>query len=64
MNIQHNISLSTLTTMRLGGEAAQLVEIHSPDEARQAVLYAQQHSLAWYVLGGKVESFMVTAVMM
>lgn len=51
MNIQHNISLSTLTTMRLGGEAAQLVEIHSPDEARQAVLYAQQHGLAWYVLG-------------
>ena len=52
MNIQHKTSLSALTTMGLGGDAAQLVEVYSPDDVRQAVAYARQHALPWYVLGG------------
>ena len=52
MNIQYKASLSTLTTMGLGGDAAQLVEVRSPDDVRQAVAYARQHKLPWYVLGG------------
>ena len=52
MNIQHKTFLSALTTMGLGGDAAQLVEVYSPDDVRQAVAYARQHKLPWYVLGG------------
>ena len=52
MNLQQNISLSTLTTMRLGGKAAYVTEIHTPAEAQTAVHYAREHDLPWYVIGG------------
>ena len=52
MDIRRNISLRNLTTMKLGGNAAQMVEIYSADDARQAINYARQNNLRWYVLGG------------
>ena len=52
MDIQHNISLAKLTTMQLGGAARQLIAVHSRAEVAEAIRYAHEHDLAWYVLGG------------
>ena len=51
MKIQENIPLSTITTMRLGGPADYLVDIESPDEAVEAVGFAEEKNLPIYFLG-------------
>jgi len=51
MNYQENISLSTLTTMRLGGVAKYVVEITTQDDLLKVIAFARQHNLPWFVLG-------------
>lgn len=45
-------TLAALTTLRVGGPAARLVEATSTDELVDAVLEAQAHDDEWLVLGG------------
>ncbi|RZS55129.1 UDP-N-acetylmuramate dehydrogenase [Microcella putealis] len=45
-------TLAALTTLRVGGPAARLVEATSADELVDAVLEAQAHDDEWLVLGG------------
>ncbi len=52
MQIQENIPLAPLTTLRVGGPARYFVEAHSIAEVRDAVLYARDHNLQLFVLGG------------
>lgn len=52
MNIQQDISLKNLTTMQLGGVARQVVEVKTRADVAEAVRYAREHNLQWYVLGG------------
>lgn len=44
-------SFKTLTTFRSGGNARYVVECESEEEVREAVRFAKEHSLPWYVLG-------------
>lgn len=52
MNVQTNIPLSQLTTMRLGGNANYVVDTTTPDELRQAYLNAKQIAQPTYIIGG------------
>ena len=52
MNVQTNIPLSQLTTMRIGGNASYVIDVTTPDELRQAYLSAKQLNLPTYIIGG------------
>lgn len=52
MNVQENISLSQYSTMRLGGNARYLLEVHSRDELKEAISWANEHGVAIIVIGG------------
>lgn len=51
MNIAHTVSLASHSTMRLGGTADFLVEVHTRDALQQAVRWAQEHQAAVIVIG-------------
>jgi UDP-N-acetylmuramate dehydrogenase len=52
MQYLENIPLSTLTTMRLGGLARYVVEITATEDLKQAIQFAENRGLPWFVLGG------------
>lgn len=52
MKILPNIPLQNFSTMRLGGTAAYLVEIHSRDELSEAFRWAQSQNLPMLMIGG------------
>lgn len=52
MQIQNDISLSTLTTMRLGGIAHEVATITSKKELEEIIAYAQDQQKAFFVIGG------------
>lgn len=52
MKVQTNIPLSTLTTMKLGGNASYVVEVTNHDEVRQAYQNAKKMGKPVYVIGG------------
>lgn len=52
MNVQTNIPLSTLTTMKLGGAANYVVEVTSPEELQQAYKDARADRQPTYIIGG------------
>lgn len=52
MQIQNNIPLSTLTTMRLGGLAHEVATISSKDELEEIIAYAQNGHKPFFVIGG------------
>jgi UDP-N-acetylmuramate dehydrogenase len=52
MNIQENVSLAPLTTLRVGGPARYFVEALNVDDVRDAIKFAQSKSLPLFVLGG------------
>jgi UDP-N-acetylmuramate dehydrogenase len=52
MKYQENVSLATLTTMRLGGFARYVVEIITKDDLVAAIEFAREHGLPWFILGG------------
>lgn len=52
MTIQENIPISTLTTMRLGGNARYVIDIEIPEDVKLAYDFASEKSLPVYILGG------------
>ena len=52
MDIRQNVSLRDYSTMRLGGTAAYLVDVHTRVEVQQAVAWAEQHNLPVMMIGG------------
>jgi len=52
MQLQENIPLAPLTTLRIGGPARFLVEAKSIDEVQEAVAFARSRNLPLFVLGG------------
>jgi UDP-N-acetylmuramate dehydrogenase len=52
MQIQHEVSLRTLTTMKLGGTAKYFATVQSVEDVIEVVTYAHENNLETYVLGG------------
>jgi UDP-N-acetylmuramate dehydrogenase len=52
LRIAQNVSLAQHSTMRLGGQAAYLTEIHTRDELKEAVQWAQDQAVPLLVIGG------------
>ena len=51
MIIRENVKISSLTTMRLGGEARYVIEVETEDDVPEAYAFASEHQLPVYVLG-------------
>ena len=51
MKIRENIPISTLTTMRLGGNARFVIDIENVDDIKEAYASAEDKNLPVYVLG-------------
>lgn len=52
MNTQTNIPLSTLTTMKLGGNANYVIDVTSPEDIRRVYAQARESQLPVYIIGG------------
>lgn len=52
MNIRENVPISTLTTMRLGGDARYVIEIENLGDIPEAYKFAAEKKLPTFVLGG------------
>lgn len=52
INIQEKIPLKNLTTFRIGGPARFFVEVKTEEELMEAVKYAKDNNLEFFVLGG------------
>lgn len=52
MNVVPNVSLANYTTMRLGGIADYLVEVHDRDELKEAFQWAKAKNLPLLMIGG------------
>ncbi|HSE61404.1 MAG TPA: UDP-N-acetylmuramate dehydrogenase [Candidatus Saccharimonadales bacterium] len=52
MQIQSDVSLKAYSTMRLGGNAAYLAHIHTEDELKEAIAWAQGKKLPVVMIGG------------
>ncbi len=52
MNILENVSLAAYSTMGLGGQAAYLVEVHTPPEVVEALQWAKEKQLPTLMIGG------------
>jgi UDP-N-acetylmuramate dehydrogenase len=50
--IQKNVPLAGLTTFGVGGPAHRFVEVATQEEAAQALAFASEHGLPFFVLGG------------
>ncbi|MDD4050658.1 MAG: UDP-N-acetylmuramate dehydrogenase [candidate division Zixibacteria bacterium] len=49
--VQRNVSLSTFTTFRTGGEADLFVQVNTTDQLGRAVTLAQESGIPYFVLG-------------
>lgn len=47
-----SLQLSSRCTYNIGGPAQYFVELHSREELRNALVWAQERNLPWFVLGG------------
>ncbi len=52
IQVQEHVSLAQYSTMRLGGETAYLVEIHSRDDLKEAFQWATEKQLPMRMIGG------------
>lgn len=52
MNLFHGVSLADFSTMRLGGPAAHLTEIHDRNELQEALAWASAQNLPVIMIGG------------
>jgi len=52
MLIQQNVPLAPLTTLGVGGPAQFFSEIHTPEDAMEAIQFARSRKLPVFVLGG------------
>src|SRR5215218_10102670 len=52
MDIRQNLSLKDYSTMRLGGTAAFVLDIHQKEEVPEALAWAEERSLPVIMIGG------------
>ncbi|MEI7890978.1 MAG: UDP-N-acetylmuramate dehydrogenase [bacterium] len=52
IKMQENVSLSTLTSFRIGGNAKFYVEVSTIEELKEAVAFAKEKAIDFYVLAG------------
>lgn len=52
MEIRENIPLKSYTTFKIGGPARYFANVTTEDELREAVLFAKEKNLIFFVLGG------------
>ncbi|MFZ1249482.1 MAG: UDP-N-acetylmuramate dehydrogenase [Candidatus Saccharimonadales bacterium] len=52
MHIEENVSLASYSTMRLGGAARYLIEVHNREELREAHAWATEKGLPIIMIGG------------
>jgi len=52
LDIQKNIPLANFTTFRIGGPAKFFVEVSSEEELMEALKYAKENNLKFFILGG------------
>ena len=52
IRIQENVALAPLTTLQVGGPARYFADARHEDEVPEAVAFAKQHTLPFFVLGG------------
>lgn len=52
MDIHTNIPLANYTTMKLGGNARFMTNVHSPEDVKQVLTNANQQKLRVFILGG------------
>ncbi len=52
LNIQENVPLAPMTSFRIGGPAKFYVEVKSVEELKEALSYAKEKNLDYYVLAG------------
>lgn len=52
MDVHTNIPLKNYTTMKLGGNARFMTEVHTPDELAEAIRNAGKQNIALFILGG------------
>lgn len=52
MQILQNVPLALYSTMRLGGKAAYVTDVHSEDELAEALSWAKEHELPVIMVGG------------
>jgi UDP-N-acetylmuramate dehydrogenase len=52
IRIQENVALAPLTTLQVGGPAHYFAEAHNEDDVQQAVAFAKERNLPFFVLGG------------
>lgn len=50
--IQHDVPLAPHTTLGVGGSAKLFVVVHSVEELRQAISFAEAQNESWIILGG------------
>lgn len=51
MTLAEQVPLSALTTFKTGGTARYVAECRSAEDIAEALAYAREHALPWYVLG-------------
>jgi UDP-N-acetylmuramate dehydrogenase len=51
MIVRESVPLSTLTTFTIGGTAAYVIDCESESDIRDALAFAKERSLPWYLLG-------------
>jgi len=52
MLIKENVPVSSLTTMRLGGNARYVIEVETPEDVEKAYLFAEEKELPVWIMGG------------
>lgn len=52
LNIQENFSLAPITSFRIGGNASYFVDVRSVAELKEALLFAKEKNIDFYVLAG------------
>ncbi len=52
MLIRENVPLAPLTTLSVGGPARYFCEAHSEEDIREALIFARERDLPWFVMGG------------
>lgn len=52
MILREQVPLSSLTSLKTGGNARYVIDASTSEELREALSFARKHELPWYVLGG------------
>lgn len=52
LDIQANVPLAPLTTFKIGGNASYFVEVKNEEEIREALAWARERGLQFFILGG------------